>query len=280
MTLEMETTTETTPSVVGHQCQRLAFTLLELLIVIAIIAVLAALLLPALRRAKESAGRAACLGNLRQIGLGVFLYADDYGGYLAPSVTNLLGGAGSGRTFLLQAGAGNLHPQAAWIMGGYLPGKAMLCPAIGSTFDPSHVVTDDGVFNYRSRLLNWRAGTPPPYTWLVGNYSFNCAAVISYMAAVGAPWRETASAPLSTPLGSAKPDWPVLADVRVAPPEYAWSISNHRSEGYNVFYVDGSAKWLEKAGAINPAEDYAGVGGPNSTALGGWPIWTEFRDRR
>ncbi|HBC87336.1 MAG TPA: hypothetical protein DCZ94_10305 [Lentisphaeria bacterium] len=60
------------------------FTLIELLVVIAIIAILAALLLPALKSAKDAAKGAVCRSNLRQLGLAMFTYADNYEGYLPP----------------------------------------------------------------------------------------------------------------------------------------------------------------------------------------------------
>ncbi len=69
--------------------RRTAFTLIELLVVVAIIALLTAILVPAMTKARESANKILCSSNLHGLAMANLIYADDYGGFFVPGAPDI-----------------------------------------------------------------------------------------------------------------------------------------------------------------------------------------------
>jgi prepilin-type N-terminal cleavage/methylation domain-containing protein/prepilin-type processing-associated H-X9-DG protein len=144
--------------------ERRAFTLVELLVVIAIVGILAALLLPALARAKAHAHSAACKNRLRQLGLALQIYVHDNGGAY-PFLRALPDPADDDA-------AGVVYPDECWWPARLLPyhplpwtSPAFHCPG------------------YR-RAVQGAAAAEPPHGYPFGSYAYNARGVRGVLARV------------------------------------------------------------------------------------------------
>jgi prepilin-type N-terminal cleavage/methylation domain-containing protein len=220
----------------GQQRQTVrAFTLIELLVVIAIIGILAAMLLPALNKAREKGRRAACLGNLRQIGQAMIMYSDDFGGYF-PCTSPLSASMNGGAAFLpnlVGQGAGADNPGS-----GFTP-WARLLVVLHYLGNPGvfHCPSDRFAINFHGALVTASAAT----SWQTLNNENISYFYIAKMTTGQPPFASGGNRTYMLCADAVDVSPPADSTPDVGPND------NHGSDGRNVLYTDAHVEWCPYA---------------------------------
>jgi prepilin-type N-terminal cleavage/methylation domain-containing protein len=204
--------------------KRKGFTLIELLVVIAIIAILAAILFPVFARARENARRTSCMSNLKQIGLGIAQYTQDYDEKLLSQTIS------TGQHF-------------GYILQPYLKSQQIfVCPsAAGSPYNPANP-TAPGPDPFsppdnKDHIWRFPIGTPVGSTTAFeGSYGMNSTVEGQSLAVFTSP---TTCAMF---FDAAAPQVALVLSPQMA-------NSARHFDGYSICYADGHAKYLNKSRA-------------------------------
>ncbi|MFP4027956.1 MAG: type II secretion system protein [Candidatus Brocadiia bacterium] len=247
------------------QTRSAGFTLIELLVVIAIIVILAAMLMPALEKARTAAVATACLGNHHQIFLAYNGYVQDWNEHsVAPASMNYTNSivannwsnwAGFTFTHDDKMNLGNLVPQYTALDVLYDPGcpwNEGWLPTAREQFKRMEQGLDPDAWaraSYVPRSPTW-ANCPPIYDW--------SERVSYYHRQLGAKFpNNIAGAPLVHPgTGNVitKPKTPQAIVICLLPMTY-WGWGNtlhvHSDDGFNATYANGMSKWI----SITPEQD-------------------------
>jgi prepilin-type N-terminal cleavage/methylation domain-containing protein/prepilin-type processing-associated H-X9-DG protein len=215
------------------------FTLIELLVVIAIIALLAAILFPVFARARENARRSSCASNLKQIGIGVAQYTQDYDERLPFYDGNGLTGSEI-TTFMTGTMPNPLQSIQPYIKST----QVYRCPSAPKATSPVSYVPsglDDTSYSWNGVFNVW-AGSSPTY-YSTGGRKLSELGSPSEFVSFQEHYRRTSRLVI----------WPhPYSGVTPTTSFYLWhyqlatgeeALSNIHFEGGNLLYVDGHVKW-------------------------------------
>ena len=231
------------------------FTLIELLAVISVIIMLMSLLLPALQKAKESATRISCLGNMKQLGVAMLSYTSDYNEYFTPHSAKSIPGD-TGTTMWIRQLAPYVGFDIATVPNRHAKKTLFLCPADNQPRDSSYV-SDNGIpFTYCiSGGGNIQDVNGKGITWYESGWASPCkSAKISQMKGPGQTF-------LISEVMYSDHYWPNTADTFIVRIHvinvYTGELINptlnpHPGLVRNYLFCDGSAKGLRPADTIKP----------------------------